>query len=74
MRQKDQNRGRRRVLLVAARFVAGAVVGVGVLTHMPGSTSGSDSTATDRRSGQGGGVGRSIALSQFDAETIPRTC
>ena len=42
---EGSNRGRRRVLLIAAPFVAGAVVGAGVLAGS-GSTTGSDSPAS----------------------------
>ena len=67
---EGSNRGRRRVLLVAAPFVAGAVVGAGVLTGV-GVTSGSDSTATTAAPATTA-TSTNIAqtASQFDAETI----
>jgi len=64
------NRGRRRVLLVAAPFVAGAVVGAGVLTGI-GVTGGPDSPSTTAAAATPA-TSTNIAqtTSTFDAETI----
>src|SRR5690242_4542366 len=63
------NRGRRRVLLVAAPFVAGAVVGAGVLTGI-GVTGGSDSPSTTVAAAPATSTNIAQTTSQFDAETI----
>ena len=67
---EGSNRGRRRVLLIAAPFVAGAVVGAGVLTGSgspaaptrPATTAAPATAATSTNIAQ--------TASQFDAETI----
>jgi putative serine protease PepD len=67
---EGSNRGRRRVLLIAAPFVAGAVVGAGVLTGI-GVGSGSNAPATTAApvtSSTSTNVAQTA--SQFDAETI----
>ena len=52
---EGSNRGRRRVLLIAAPFVAGAVVGAGVLAGI-GVTGASRLARDDRRPGHVGDV------------------
>ena len=67
---EGSNRGRRRVLLIAAPFVAGAVVGAGALTGI-GVTGGSDSPATTAAPVTAA-TSTNVAqtATQFDAETI----
>ena len=67
---EGSNRGRRRVLLIAAPFVAGAVLGAGVLTGVgvEGGFNSAATTAAPLPSATATNVAQTA--SQFDAETI----
>ena len=66
---EGSNRGRRRVLLIAAPFVAGAVVGAGALAGI-GVNDGSGSPASSAAPLTSVSTNVSQTSSQFDAETI----
>ena len=66
---EESNRGRRRVLLIAAPFVAGAVVGAGVLTGIGvGESNSPATTAAPVTAATATNVAQTAP--QFDAETI----
>ncbi len=66
---EGSNRGRRRVLLIAAPFAAGAVVGAGVLTGI-GANGTSSSPATTAAPVTSTAASVAQTATQFDAETI----